>query len=158
MNIRITSTTRHQKRFSTSNTKVKARTTLPWSREAIRAAWCLLGWNPRIRGGDAPRLLFARRDDVLPFTNNIGYIFIVRRLEKQSNPILSRSDSISNLEPNLKIHGSCGPNAHAGADLQAILIFCFKPNLISAHKSLLIYGDNTCPLVLATLHLPVNAH
>ena len=28
-NIRITSTTRHKKRFSTSNTKVKARTTLP---------------------------------------------------------------------------------------------------------------------------------
>ena len=28
-NIKITSTTRHQKRFSTSNTKVKARTTLP---------------------------------------------------------------------------------------------------------------------------------
>ena len=37
-NIRITSTTRHQKRFSTSNTKVKARTTLPRSQEAIRAA------------------------------------------------------------------------------------------------------------------------
>ena len=118
-NIRITSITRHKKRFSTSNTKVKARTTLPWSREAIRAAWRLLGWNPRIRGGDAPRLLFERRDDVLSFMNNIGYIFIVRRLGKQSKLILSRSDSISNLKLNLKIHGPCGPNAHAGADLQA---------------------------------------
>ena len=28
-NIKITSTTRHKKRFSTSNTKVKVRTTLP---------------------------------------------------------------------------------------------------------------------------------
>ena len=78
--------------------------------------------------------------------NNIGYIFIVRRLGKQSNPTLSRSDSISSLELNLKIHGPCGPNAHAGADLQAFLIFCFKPNLLSAHKlTLLIYGDNTTP-------------
>ena len=144
MNIRITNTTRHQKRLSTSNTKVKARTTLPWSWEAIRAAWRLLGWNPRIRGDDAPRLLFARHDDVLFFMNNIGYIFIVRRLGKQSNPILSRSDSISNLELNLKIHGPCGPNAHAGADLQAFLIFCFKPILLSAHKlTLLTYGDNS---------------
>ena len=32
-NIRITSTTRHKKRFSTSNTKVKVRTMLPWSQE-----------------------------------------------------------------------------------------------------------------------------
>ena len=74
------------------------------------------------------------------FMNNIGYIFIVRRLGKQSKLILSRSDSISNL----KIHGPCGPNAHAGADLQAFLIFCFKPILLSAHKLiLLIYDDNT---------------
>ena len=78
------------------------------------------------------------------FTNNIRYIFIVRRLGKQSKLILSRSDSISNLELNLKIHGPCGPDAHAGADLQAFLIFCSKPNLLSAHKLiLLIYGDNT---------------
>jgi hypothetical protein len=28
----------------------------------------------------------------------------------------------------------------------------FKPNLLSAHKlTLLIYGDNTCPLVLAMI-------
>jgi hypothetical protein len=73
------------------------------------------------------------------FIYNIGYIFIVRILGKQSKLILSRSDFISNL----KIHGPCGPNAQAGADLQAFLIFCFKPNLVSAHKLiLLIYGDN----------------
>ena len=82
-------------------------------------------------------LLFARRDDAL------SYIFIVRRLGKQSKLILSRSDSISNLELNLRIHGPCGPDAHAGADLQVFLIFCFKPILLSAHKLiLLIYGDN----------------
>ena len=87
-----------------------------------------------------------RRDDVLSFMNNIGYIFIVRRLGKPSKLILSRSDSISNLKLNLKIHGPCGPNAHAGADLQAFLIFCFKPILLTAHKlTLLIYGGNTNP-------------
>src|SRR6185436_14509087 len=84
--------------------------------------------------------------------NNIGYIFIVRGLGKQSKLILSRSDSISNLGLNLRIHGPYGPDAHAGADLQVFLIFCFKPTLLSAHKLiLLIYGDNTCPLVLAMI-------
>ena len=87
-------------------------------------------------------LLFMRRDDVLSFMNNTGYIFIVRRLGKQSNSILSRSDSISNLELNLKMHGPCGPNAHAGADLQVFFNLFTKPILLSA---LLIYGDNTCP-------------
>ena len=38
----------------------------------------------------------------LSLMNNIGYIFIVRRLGKQSKLILSRSDSISNLELNLR--------------------------------------------------------
>jgi hypothetical protein len=90
-------------------------------------------------------LLFASRDDAL-LTNNKGYIFIVRRLGKQSKLILSRSDSISNLELNLRIHGPCGPDAHAGADLQVFLVFCFKSILISAHKlTLLIYGDNSGP-------------
>ena len=79
----------------------------------------------------------------LSFMNNKGYIFIVRRLGKQSKLILSRLDSISNLKLNLRIHGPCGPDAHAGADLQVFLIFCFKPILLSAHKLiLLIYGDN----------------
>jgi len=142
-NIKITSTTRHLKCFSTSNTKVKARTTLPWSQEAIREAWRLLGWNPRIRGRDAPRVVVCETWWRSSLMNNIGYIFIVRRLGKQSNSILSRSDSISNLKLNLKIHGPCGPSAHAGADLQVFLIFCFKYILFSAHKLiLLIYGDN----------------
>ena len=38
----------------------------------------------------------------LSFMNNKGYIFIVRRLGKQSKLILSRLDSISNLELNLR--------------------------------------------------------
>jgi len=81
----------------------------------------------------------------LSFMNNKGYIFIVRRLGKQSKLILSRLDSISNLKLNLRIHGLCGPDAHAGADLQVFLIFYFNPILLSAHKlPLLIYGDNTC--------------
>ena len=63
------------------------------------------------------------------FMNNLGYIFIVWRLEKQSNSILSRSDYISNLELNLKIHGPCGLNAHAGADLQAFLNLLLKAQL-----------------------------
>ena len=84
----------------------------------------------------------------LSFTNSKGYIFIVRRLGKQSKLILSRLDSISNLKLNLRIHGLCGPDAHAGADLQVFLIFCFKPILLSAHKLiLLIYGDNTLSVV-----------
>ena len=111
-------------------------------------------------------LLFASRDDAL-FINNIGYIFIVRRLGEQSKLILSRSDSISNLELNLKIHGPCGPDAYAGADLQVFLIFCFKPIFLSAYKLiLLIYGDKTCPpgfgndssKTNSSLHLPVNVH
>ena len=103
-----------------------------------------LTWMKTLGLGVAMRreLLFAGRDDA-PFTNNKGYIFIVRRLGKQSKLILSRLDSISNLKLNLRIHGQCGPDAHAGADLQTFLIFCFKPILISAHKlTLLIYGDN----------------
>ena len=133
-NIRITSTTRHQKCFSMSNTKVKARTMLPWSQEVIRAAWRLFGWNPRIRGGGAPRIVVARRDDILLFTNIIGYIFIVRRLGKQSKPTCpNRTLSLTQTELNLKIHGPHGPNTHAGADSQAFFNSCFKPNLLVAH-------------------------
>ena len=80
--------------------------------------------------------------------NNKGYIFIVRRLGKQSKLILSRLDFISNLKLNLRIHGLCGPDAHAGADLKVVLIFCFKPILLSAHKlTLLIYGDNNAAIL-----------
>ena len=85
-NIRITSTTRHQKCFSTSNTKVKARTMLPWSQEGIRAAWRLLGWNPRIRGWRCAENCCCETWCRSSFTNVIGYIFIVRRLGKQSKP------------------------------------------------------------------------
>ena len=132
-NIRITSITRHQKRFSTSNTKVRARTTLPWSQEAIRAAWHLdetLGLGVAMRR----ELLLLWGVMTLSFTNSKGYIFIVRRLGKQSKLILSRLDSISNLKLNLKIHGPCGPDAYTGADLQAFLVFCLKLILLSAHK------------------------
>ena len=101
-NIEITSTTRHKKCFSTSNTKIKVRTTQPWSWEAIRAAWRLLGWNPRIRGGGASRVVVCETWWRSPFTNNKGYIFIVRRLGKQSKLILSRLDFISNLKLNLR--------------------------------------------------------
>ena len=112
-------------------------------------------------------LLFASRDDAPFFMNNEGYIFIVRRLGKQSKLILSRLDSISNLKLNLRVHGQCGPDAHAGADLQAFFFFYFKPIVLSAHKLiLLIYGDNTCAPGFGndssktnpSLHLPVNAH
>ena len=112
-----------------------------------------LTWMKTLGLGVAMRreLLFSSRDDAL-LTNNKGYIFIVRRLGKQSKLISSRSDSISNLKLNLRIHGPYGPDAHAGADLQVFLIFCFKPILLSAHKLiLLIYGNNTCPLVLAMI-------
>ena len=58
MKIRITSTTRYQKRFSTSNTKVKIRTTLPWSHGAYLDETLWLGMAVR------RELLFAKRDDV----------------------------------------------------------------------------------------------
>ena len=63
-------------------------------------------------------LLFAKRDDVLLLTNVIEYIFIVRRLGKQSKLTCPyRTLSLTQTELNLKIHGPHGPNAHAGADL-----------------------------------------
>ena len=35
--------------------------------------------------------------------------------------------------------------------LEAFLIFCFKPNLLSAHKlTLLIYGDNTIMIAMSS--------
>ena len=110
----------------------------------------------RIRGGDVPRVVVCETWWRSPFMNNKGNIFIVRRLGKQSKLILSRLDSISNLEPKLKIHGPCGPNAHAGDDLQAFLIFCFKPILLSAHKlTLLIYGDNIRTIIFSKKYVRV---
>ena len=132
--IRITSTTRHKKCFSTSNTKVKARTTLPWSQEAIRAAWRLRGWNPRIRGGGAPKVVVCETWWRSLLTNVIEYIFIVRRLGQQSKLTCPyRTLSLTQTELNLKIHGPHGPNTHAGADSQAFFNSCFKPNLLTAH-------------------------
>ena len=105
-------------------------------------------------------LLFARRDDALFFMNNIGYIFIVRRLEKQSNPILSRLDSISNLELNLRYM------AHVAQMLTQEPIYKSSSSSALSPSCLLIYGDNTCPpgfgndssKINPSLHLPVNAH
>src|SRR6185312_7648647 len=90
-------------------------------------------------------LLFARRDDALSFMNNIGYIFIVRRLGKQSKLILSRSDSISNLELKSKdtwpMWTKCSRRSRFTSLLQSS---AFKPILLSAHKLImLIYGDNS---------------
>src|SRR6185503_9743821 len=89
-------------------------------------------------------LLFAKRDDVLFFMNNIGYIFIVRRLGKQSKLILSRLDSIYNLELNLRYMAHVAQMLTQEPIYKSSSIFCFKPILLSAHKLiLLIYGDNT---------------
>ena len=80
------------------------------------------------------RDVVAKRDDVLFFTNVIGYIFIVRRLGKLSKPTRpNRTLSLSQTELNLKIHGPHGPNTHAGADSQAFFNSCFKPNSLAAH-------------------------
>src|SRR4026207_1571987 len=87
-------------------------------------------------------LLFASRDDA-PFTNNKGYIFIVRRLGKQSKLILSRLDSTSNLELNLRYMAHVAQMLTQEPICKPSSIFCFKLILLSAHKLiLLIYGDN----------------
>ena len=75
-----------------------------------------LTWMKTLELGVAVRreLLFAKHDDVVFFTNIIGYIFIVRRLGKQSKLTCPyRTLSLTQTELNLRIHG---PNAHAGAD------------------------------------------
>ena len=96
MNIRITSITRHQKRFSTSNTKVKARATLPDRKEGSGQHDAYLDETLEL-GVAVRRELLIANVMTFSFTDNIRYIFIVRRLGKQSKPIVSRSDSISNL-------------------------------------------------------------
>ena len=90
-------------------------------------------------------MLVAKCDDVLLFTNIIGYIFIVQRLGKQSKTTCpNQALSLTQTELNLKIHGPHGPNTHAKADSQAFFSSCFKPNLLAAHSlTLLIYGDNS---------------
>jgi len=63
-------------------------------------------------------LLFSKRDDVHSFTNIIEYIFIVRRLGKQSKVTCPyRTLFLTQSELNLRIHGPHGPNAHTGANL-----------------------------------------
>jgi len=75
--------------------------------------------------------------------NNIGYIFIVRRLGKQFKLILSRSDSISNLELNLRYMAYVAQMLTLEPIYMPSSIFYFKPILLSTHKLiLLIYGDN----------------
>ena len=106
-----------------------------------------LTWMKTLGLGVAMRreLLFVRRDDVPPFLNNIGYIFIVRRLGKQSKLILSQSDSIFNLKLNLRYMAHVAQMLTHEPIYKPSSIFCFKPILLSAHKLiLLIYGDNTC--------------
>ena len=81
-----------------SNTKVKARTPCPDRETRLGQHGAYLDETLGLGVAMRRELLFARRDDALSFMNNIGYIFIVRRLGKQSKLILSRSDYISNLK------------------------------------------------------------
>ena len=94
-----------------------------------------LTWMKTLELGVAVRRgVVAKCDDVLLFTNIIVYIFIVRRLGKQSKlTCLNRTLSLIQTELNLKIHGPHGPNTHAGADSQAFFNSCFKPNSLAAH-------------------------
>ena len=66
-NIKITSTTRHQKRFSTSNTKVKARTTLPDRKKRSGQHDAYLDETLELGVAVRRELLFAKCDDVLLF-------------------------------------------------------------------------------------------
>ena len=63
--IRITSTTRHQKRFSTSTTKVKARTTLPDHKKRSGQHGAYLDETLELGVVVRRELLFLKRDDVL---------------------------------------------------------------------------------------------
>ena len=65
-NIRITSTTRHKKRFSMSNTKVKAITTLPNRKKRSGQHGTYLDETLELGVAVRRELLFAKRDDVLP--------------------------------------------------------------------------------------------
>ena len=94
-----------------------------------------LTWMKTLELGVALRQgVVAKRDDVLPFYEyHRVYIYSPETWETIETNV-SIEDSISN-QPglNLKIHGPHGPNAHAGADLQAFLNLCFKPNSLTAH-------------------------
>jgi hypothetical protein len=70
----ITSVTRHQQRFSTRNTKVNGRNkAAPITQGMIRAAWRLLGRNPKT-GVAMHRELVS---ECVFLLNNPRYIFIV---------------------------------------------------------------------------------
>ena len=64
-NIRITSTTRHQKRFSTSNTKVKQEQHCPDREKRSGQHGSSLDETLRLGVAVHRELLFARRDDIL---------------------------------------------------------------------------------------------
>ena len=59
--------TRHQKRFSMSNTKVKARTTLPDREKLSGQHGTYLDETLGLGVAMRRELLFARRDDALPY-------------------------------------------------------------------------------------------
>ena len=129
-NIRITSTTRHQKRFSTSNTKVKTRTMLPWSQKGSGQHGAYLDETLGLEVAVRRELLLR---DVMSFFLYEYHRVHIYSLEtwKQSKPTCpNRTLSLTQTELNLKIHG---PNTHAGADSQAFFNSCFKPNLLAAH-------------------------
>ena len=64
-NIRITSTTRHKKRFSTSNTKVKVRKCCPDRKKWSGQHGAYLDETLELGVAMRRELLFARRDDIL---------------------------------------------------------------------------------------------
>ena len=66
MNIGITSITRHQKRFSTSNTKVKARKYCPDRKKRSGQHGTYLDETLGLGVAMRRELLFASRDDALP--------------------------------------------------------------------------------------------
>ena len=77
--IRITSTTRHQKRFSMSNTKIKAEQRCPNRKKRSGQHGAYLDETLELGVAVRRDLLFANVM-TFSFTNIIGYIFIVRRL------------------------------------------------------------------------------
>ena len=63
-NIRITSITRHKKCFSTSNTKVKQEQRCPDRKKRSGQHGAYLDETLELGGGDAPRVVDCKRDDV----------------------------------------------------------------------------------------------
>ena len=117
---------------------------LPWSRDNNASGQHGAYLDETLGLGVAMHRDCCLRDVMtLSFMNNIGYIFIVRRLGKQSKLILFRLDSISNLELNLRYMAHVAQMLTQKPIYKPSSIFCFKHILPSAHKLiLLIYGDN----------------